>query len=71
MYDEFDDGSGGNSSLARKIALAVGVVAVVALGWFVVTNLTGGDDGEVQESSTTAAAGTSTRRWPTGSERPP
>jgi outer membrane protein OmpA-like peptidoglycan-associated protein len=44
MYEDYDDESEGGSSLGRKIALAVGVVAVAALGWFVVTNLTGKED---------------------------
>jgi outer membrane protein OmpA-like peptidoglycan-associated protein len=53
MYEDYDDESEGGSSLGRKIALAVGVVAVAALGWFVVTNLTGnGDKGQVSQGST-------------------
>jgi OmpA-OmpF porin, OOP family len=57
MYEDYDDGSEGGSSLARKIALGVGVLAVVALGWFVVTNLTGGDDGgQVTQGSAVAAS---------------
>jgi OOP family OmpA-OmpF porin len=56
MYEDYDDGSGGGSSLGRKIALGVGVLAVVALGWFVVTNLTGGDDGGQVKQGDAAAA---------------
>src|SRR4029079_626796 len=56
MYEEYDDGSGG-SSLGRKIALGVGVLAVVVLGWFVVTNLTGGKDGgQVKQGAPTASS---------------
>ena len=57
MYEDYDDGSAGGSSLGRKIALGVGVLAVVALGWFVVTNLTGGKDGgQVKQGAATAAS---------------
>jgi outer membrane protein OmpA-like peptidoglycan-associated protein len=57
MYEEYDEGSEGRSSLVRKIALGVGVLAVAALGWFVVTNVGGGkDDGQVKQGQTTAAA---------------
>jgi OOP family OmpA-OmpF porin len=53
MYEDYDDESEGGSSLGRKIALAVGVVAVAALGWFVVTNLTGKEDkGQASQGST-------------------
>jgi OOP family OmpA-OmpF porin len=57
MYEDYDDGSEGGASLGRKIALGVGVLAVVALGWFVVTNLTGGKDGgKVKDGAATAAS---------------
>ncbi len=56
MYEDYDDGSGGGSSLGRKIALGVGVLAVVALGWFVVTNLTGGKDGGQVKQGEAAAS---------------
>lgn len=68
MYEDYDDESEGGSSLGRKIALAVGVVAVAALGWFVVTNLTGKEDkGQASDGTavTTEAPATSA-----GSERP-
>ena len=56
MYEDYDDGSEGGTSLGRKIALAVGVLAVVALGWFVVTNLTGGKDGGQVKQGAAAAS---------------
>ncbi len=56
MYDEYDDGSDGGSSLGRRIALGVGIVAVAALGWFVVTNVTGGSDGQVKQGATTTTS---------------
>jgi OOP family OmpA-OmpF porin len=56
MYEDYDDGGAGGSSLARKIALGVGVLAVVALGWFVVTNLTGGKDGGAVKQGDASAA---------------
>jgi OOP family OmpA-OmpF porin len=59
MYEDYDDGSGSGSSLGRKIALGVGVVAIVALGWFVVTNLTGGEEGGGQVKQGAAAASSS------------
>src|SRR5262245_14407117 len=56
MYEEYEDGSGGCSP-RRKIALGVGVLAVVLLGWFVVTNLTGGKDGgQVKQGAATASS---------------
>jgi outer membrane protein OmpA-like peptidoglycan-associated protein len=56
MYDDYEDGSEGGSTLGRKIALGVGVLAVAALGWFVVTNVTGGKGGQVRQSDAAAAA---------------
>jgi outer membrane protein OmpA-like peptidoglycan-associated protein len=44
MYDDYDDGSEGGTSLGRKLALGIGVVALIALAWFVVKpKLTGND----------------------------
>jgi OOP family OmpA-OmpF porin len=68
MYEDYDDGSDGGSSLGRKIALGVGVLAIVALGWFVVTNLTGGKDGGGQVKQGAAAAASS--EAPTSSAAP-
>jgi outer membrane protein OmpA-like peptidoglycan-associated protein len=67
MYDEYDDGSEGGSSLVRKIALGVGVLAVAALGWFVVSNVAGGkSDGQVKQGDATATsvAPTTTQKAP-------
>jgi OOP family OmpA-OmpF porin len=61
MYEEYDDGSEGGSSLVRKIALGVGVLAVAALGWFVVTNVAGGkDNGQVKQGDAAASLATTT-----------
>jgi outer membrane protein OmpA-like peptidoglycan-associated protein len=61
MYEEYDDESDGGFSLGRKIALGVGVLAVVVLGWLVVTTLTGKDGGQVKQgAATTEAAATTT-----------
>ena len=68
MYEDYDDGSDGGTSLGRKIALGVGVLAIVALGWFVVTNLTGGKDGGGQVKQGAAAAASS--EAPTSSAAP-
>jgi outer membrane protein OmpA-like peptidoglycan-associated protein len=61
MYEDYDEGSEGGSSLVRKIALGVGVLAVAALGWFVVSHVSGGkdNDGQVKQS---AAATTTTNK---------
>ncbi len=64
MYEEYDDGSEGGSSLVRKIALGVGVIAVAALGWFVVTNVAGGNgNDQVKQgaAATTSIAPTTTK----------
>lgn len=54
MYDEYDDEEGG-SSRGRKLALGVGVLALAAVGWFVVKpKVTGDDNGSVSESSAPA-----------------
>jgi OOP family OmpA-OmpF porin len=72
MYEDYDDGSGGGSSLGRKIALGVGVLAVVALGWFVVTNLTGGDDGgQVKQGDAAAASSEAPSSTEAAAEEPP
>ena len=43
MYDEYDDGSGGRSPI-RIIATVVGVLAILAAGWFLVKPRIGGSD---------------------------
>ena len=57
MYDEYDDGSGGRSPI-RIIATVVGVLAILAAGWFLVKPRIGGsdDDGANAAASTTSAA---------------
>jgi outer membrane protein OmpA-like peptidoglycan-associated protein len=56
MDYEYEDESEGGSSLVRKIALGVGVLAVAALGWFVVTYVAGGkDNGQVKQGDAAAA----------------
>jgi OOP family OmpA-OmpF porin len=71
MYDDYDDGSDGGSTLGRKIALGVGVLAVAALGWFVVTNVTGGKEGQVRQTdAAAAAAGVATSVAPTTNDDP-
>jgi outer membrane protein OmpA-like peptidoglycan-associated protein len=71
MYEEYDDGEGGGTSLGRKIALGVGVVAIALLGWFVVKpQLTGDDDAEqVTEASATVASVEATAAEDAGPER--
>ena len=45
MYEYDEDGEGGGRSTGQKVGLAIGVVAIAALGWFVVKpQLLGGDD---------------------------
>ena len=55
MYDEYDDGSGGRSPI-RIIATVVGVLAILAAGWFLVKPRIGGndDDGANAADSTTS-----------------
>ena len=57
MYDEYDEGSGGRSPI-RIIATVVGVLAILAAGWFLVKPRIGGsdDDGANAAASTTSAA---------------
>jgi outer membrane protein OmpA-like peptidoglycan-associated protein len=57
MYDEYDDGSGGRSPI-RIIATVVGVLAILAAGWFLVKPRIGGSDdngGNAAESTTSVA----------------
>jgi outer membrane protein OmpA-like peptidoglycan-associated protein len=57
MYDEYDDGSGGRSPI-RIIATVVGVLAILAAGWFLVKPRIGGSDdngGNAAASSTSVA----------------
>ncbi len=60
MYDEYDDGEGGGSSLGRKIALGVGVVAIAALGWFTFNWLTGDGGGGTASGGDQVSEGDST-----------
>ena len=58
MYDEYDDGSGGRSPI-RIIATVVGVLAILAAGWFLVRPRIGGNDdngGANAAESTTSVA---------------
>jgi outer membrane protein OmpA-like peptidoglycan-associated protein len=59
MYDEYDDGEGG-SSLARKIAVGVGVVAIVAAGFFAYQAVSKDDGGQVSEAGSSVAPGEGT-----------
>lgn len=43
MYDEYDEGEGG-SSLVRKFAMGIGVVAIIAAAFFAYRAVSGGDD---------------------------
>jgi outer membrane protein OmpA-like peptidoglycan-associated protein len=59
MYDEYDDGDEG-SSLGRKLALGVGVVAIAAAGFFAFKAVTKSDGGEASSGdSVLATDGTS------------
>ncbi|HEU4840845.1 MAG TPA: OmpA family protein [Ilumatobacteraceae bacterium] len=53
MYDEYDDGEGGGASLGRKLALGVGVVAILAAGFFAFKAVTGGDGGDAVSGAST------------------
>lgn len=63
MYDEYDDGEAGGRSIGQKVGLAIGVVAIIALGWFVVKpqlldndSATSGSVAPASASSTTIGA---------------
>ena len=59
MYEYDEDGEGGGRSTGQKVGLAIGVIAIAALGWFVVKpQLLGGDDDP--NTVTPAAASSST-----------
>lgn len=65
MYDEYDDGEEGGTSLGRKLALAIGLVAIAAAGFFAFKAVTGGDDG-----GDAVGAGASTAPDPSGDTEP-
>lgn len=56
MYDDYDDGEGGGTSIARKVALGIGVIAVAAAGFFAFQGLTGDDGGGETVTPATASS---------------